>query len=327
MNNFSLTLSKKSVLIISLSFLLAIVLSVIPWDQLRASDYYDRANYIYYIDVTLNKINWFDYSEFLTKIFYEWGWHYFLNFLTSQWGLNSTVILFSISCFVLTISFILVGKTKNLYICLFLINPVYIDFFYSQIRLSFAITFVYLSIIFFNKNRLFSLLFLVPSFFIHTSTFLFIFIFYTAVFLERNSSIGSNLKFLMAMFIGFIVAFVTGPYMSILLGTVEDRRAEYSDMSLPAVYVIYWIGLFLFLLLKYNFGKLKGLNYYYFYITVSILTMIFLNIFLMGYSSRFLAASFPFIALTLSEFIGKNEFFIILFYVFYTLVLWFFWLT
>ncbi|WP_201566383.1 EpsG family protein [Psychrobacter immobilis] len=327
MKNSKFVLKKQTISNITFSFILATIFSLIPWEYFRYAEYYDRVNYINYIDIYVNKIQWFDFSGFLTKILYEWGWHYFLNYLTSQLAFNSSIILFLISLFFLTISFILVSSNKSLFLCFFLLNPMYVDFFYSQIRLSFAIAFIYLSILVFNKNKYLSLVLLLPSFFIHTSSFLFTLIFYTAIFLEKTTLIGSRLKALIAMFIGLMVAFATGPYMSVLLGAVEDRRAEYNDMSSPTLYMIYWIGLFLFFAIKYFSNKLQSLNYYYVYISISILSMVFLNVFLIGYSSRFLVASFPFLVLTIGALKGRSESIIGIIYVFYTMVLWYFWLT
>lgn len=322
------SLSKKKPSTIFLSFSLAVVFSLIPWSYLRNTvGYYDRDYYINYIDISLNRIYWFDFSGFLTKISYEWGWHYFLYYLTSELGLGSDLILFLVSLFVLTISFILISSRKSIYLCLLLLNPLYIDFFYSQIRLSFAIAFIYLSILTFNRNRFLSLLFLLPSFFIHTSSFLFLFIFYSAILLEKNSFITQRVKVSISLLVGCISALVTGPYMSVILSSIEDRRSDYDDLSSPVLYMIYWIGLFIFFMLKYVLKKTESLNYYYFYITLSILTMVVINIFLAGYSSRFIAASLPFFILTLSELRGKQEYFIGVLYVFYTLIIWFFWIT
>ena len=327
MKKYKLSLSKRNILIVCFSFIFAVFLSLIPWDFFRAAEYVDRSNYVNYIDLYPNKIQWFDFSGFLLKILYEWGWHYFLNFMNINLGLNSGAILFLVSMFFLTVSFVLIAVQKRFYTLLFLLNPLFIDFFYSQIRLSFAITFIYLSIIAFNKNKLVSFVLLIPAFFIHTSSFLFAFMFYSAIFLAKTTKIGNRLKFFMSILVGAVVAFVTGPYMSVLLGSVNDRRAEYNDMSSPLLYMVYWIILFLFFMVKYLSGKTQSFNKYYVYITMSILTMVFLNIFMKGYSSRFLAASFPFLILSISGLRGKNDSMVLILYILYTITTWFFWTT
>ena len=166
MKSIKLTLSRKKTLVVTCSFFIALIFSLIPWDFFRAAEYVDRSNYVNYIDLYPNKIQWFDFSGFLLKILYEWGWHYFLNFMNTNLGLNSGAILFLVSTFFLTVSFTLIALQKRFYTLLLLLNPLFIDFFYSQIRLSFSITFIYLSIIAFNKNKLVSFLLLIPSFFI-----------------------------------------------------------------------------------------------------------------------------------------------------------------
>ncbi len=134
-------------------------------------------------------------------------------------------------------------------------------------------------------------------------------------------------KFSISLLVGLIASLAAGPYMSILLGSVGDRRAEYNDMSSPALYMVYWLGLFLFFMIKYFYKKTETLNYYYIYIAMSILTMVFLNVFLIGYASRFLAASFPFLILAMSEIKGKNGTIIRTIYVLYTIILSFFWMS
>lgn len=328
MSMLKVSIKKHNIYILIYSLFLAVILSSIPWEYFRTGGFGDRLYYITYIDFISNRIEWFDFSGLLNKIFNEWGWHYFLNFLQKKFGFDSSVILFLVSLFALTVAFFVVSLYKRFYLCLFLINPMYIDFFYSQIRLSFAIAFVYLSVIMFDKNKLLSVIILIPSFFIHTSSFIFIFIFYSAVFLAKVSFISSIKKYLISLLVGAIAAIATGPYMSVILGSFDDRRAEeYGDFSSPVLYMIYWIGLFLFIGIKAFSNKIDSLNIYYFYITSSILTMVFLSIFLGGYPSRFIVASFPFIILAISEFRGKNEFAISFLYILYTAILWIFWVS
>ena len=331
MKNINIKSDSKSgdykVLVLFLSCALAAILSLIPWEYLRSAEYYDRANYISYIDSYLNRVQWFDFSGIVTKISYEWGWHYFLDVMESGLGLDSGAILFIVSLFVLTVSFLLISSKKNFLVCLFLLNPLYIDFFYSQIRLSFAIAFIFLSIMAFEKHKILSLLLIIPALFIHTSSFLFIFIFYSAIFVTKATFIGQKGRLGISLLVGLIASLAAGPYMSVLLGTIDDRRVEYENMASPFLYIVFWLGLFVFFMLKFLYKKTANLNHYYTYISISVLTMVVLNVFLTGYSSRFLAASFPFLALAMSELKGKNESIVGVIYVFYTLILWIFWMT
>lgn len=327
MNIPKLTLSKENTLIVFSCFCLALVFSAIPWEYFRYQAYSDRKVYINYIDVHLNKVYWFDFSGLPNKIFNEWGWHYFIDYLNSELNFNSGIILFLISLFLLTISFVIVSSSRRIYLCFLLLNPLYIDFFYSQARLSFAITLIYCSIIVYYKNKYLSIFFLLPSLFIHTSSFIFILIFYSAMFLTENSFISQRKKFVISFIIGAFVALITGPFMSIILSSFDDRRAVYGDFSSPILYMSYWLGLFLFIISKCFQRNTNKLNKYYFYISLSILTIVLFSTFLNGYPSRFIAASFPFLILALSDFRRKSDFLVGVLYVMYTIILWFFWLT
>ena len=310
-----------------LSFVLALAVSLVPWELFRNNVFVDRINYTRYIDFYLNRIHWFDFSTFTSKISYEWGWHYFLDFLKSNFGYDSSAIFLVVALLFLTITFTLVSTTKKFYLCFFLLSPSFIDFFYSQIRQSFAMAFIYLSLLVFKRSKILSVLLLIPPLFIHTSSILFVFIFYFAIFLAKNKALSEGSKFIVSLLVGSVLALITGPYMSVILSSFDDRRAEYSDMSSPALYMIYWILLFIFFFIKFLIKDLKDLNYYYFYITMIILTVVVLSYVTGGYPSRFLAASLPFLILTIGSLKGRLDNFAVVGYIFYVIILWFFWLT
>jgi len=326
MNKSWYFVEKNKLFLIISSSLLAFIFSLIPWEKIRFAEYYDRDNYINYIDFYENKVHWFDFSGIISKLSNEWLWHYIIELFNANFGFNSSVILWFISFLFLLISFKYVAYESKLVYIFLLLNPVFIDFFYSQLRLTFAISFLYLSLFFFKKNKLLSFLFLIPGFFIHTSIILFSFIFYFS-YLLLNININQKFKLIFSILVGFVVALLTGPYMSIILGTIEDRRAEYNDMSSPILYMSFWVLFFIYLVCKIFLDKYNLYNKLYYYVSISVLTMVFLNTFLSGYSSRFLAASMPFIILALINLKGRDATFSMLGYIMYLIMLWFFWIT
>lgn len=326
MLNNKIILSKYKITNISFSFFLALIVVLIPWENIRSTEYRDLSAYINYIDNYENRIYWFDYSTLTSKISYEWGWHYFIDLLNNKLGFSSTYVLLVVSVFILTVAFLLISSVKNKRACFLVLNPIYIDFTYAQVRSAFAVAFVTLSIMAFRKNKILSLILLIPALFIHTASFVFVFIFYSA-FLTNKYLESQNKKFIIAVFVGLISSIITGPYMSVLLGLIEDRRVDYKDLSSPILYMSFWVILFLFFLIKFFSGKIKNLNNYYFYLSISILTMIFINIFISGYSSRFLAAAMPFLILTISDLRGKYESLVVIGYINFAIILWFFWLV
>ncbi|MFW6557542.1 hypothetical protein [Acinetobacter baumannii] len=317
--------SKKKLYSPIVAFISTLILCLIPWDEIREVEYYDRENYVNYIDNTLNKINWFDFDGLLSKITFEWGWHKLLQFLTEGLNLNSTIILFSISFFILFSSSIFLIRRHNYFSFLFLINPVFIDFCFSQMRLAFTMFLVYLAYYLQKRGNLLYIPLLLATPFLHTSAVLFIFLFAVSIFINKLKYPAEYTKTMLAFLSGLTVSVVTGPLMSIILGEIGDRRAEYSDMSSPILYMSFWVVMLPYFLMK---GFLeKGNKDFSFYLTIMILSMIGLNIVFSGYSSRFLAACYPVIISALLSLKGKEKPIILISYSAFTIVLWMFWLT
>lgn len=317
-------IKKKSIYSFFLAFISTFLLVLIPWEYLRSTPYVDKANYVSYIDYTLNKTLWFDYDTLLSKISFEWGWHKLI-FIATENSLNSDHIFYIISFFILFVSILLVTLKHNYYSFLFLINPVFIDFCFSQMRLAFTMALIYTAYLLYQRKNLLYITILIATPFIHTSAIIFISVFLIATQLEKWQKLNLNFKNTIAILIGLVLALVTGPMISKILGQLGDRRAEYEDMSSPVLYMSFWVIYFVYLVIKAYTEKLQRNTY--FYVSLIILSMVFFNMFFSGYSSRFLAACFPFIILAMLQLKSKESNLIILGYIAYTTILWFFWAT
>ncbi|MDA0697183.1 MAG: EpsG family protein [Proteobacteria bacterium] len=317
--------SKRKIFVPLVALIAAFFLSLMPWDKLRGSEYYDRNVYVNYIDNVSNKINWFDFDGILTKITFEYGWHFILKYCTEVLQLNSTIILFIISFLIFFCSSIFVIKRHGYWACIFLLNPVFIDFCYSQMRLAFTMALIYIAYYFRTQKKFIYIPLLAVTPFIHTSSVLFIFLFVAATHIEKLKFPANFGKTNLAVICGLMVAVVTGPLMSIILGGIGDRRAEYADFSSPILYMAFYLVLFPYFLLK---GYLeKSDKDFTFYFTIMILSLIALNTVFSGYSSRFLAATFPIIISALLSLKGKEKPIILISYIAFTSLLWIFWLT
>lgn len=320
-----LKVSKNNLLIPLISIVVSLFLSLMPWDKLRGAEYYDRSVYVNYIDNVSNKINWFDFDGILTKITFEYGWHLFLKYCTEVLQLNSTIILFIISFLIFFCSSIFVIKRHGYWAFVFLLNPVFIDFCYSQMRLAFTMALIYIAYYFRTQKNLIYIPLLAVTPFIHTSSVLFIFLFAAATYIEKLKFPENIGKTNLAIICGFVVAILTGPLMSIILGGIGDRRAEYADFGSPILYMAFYLVLFPYFLLK---GYLeKSDKNFTFYFAIMILSLIALNTVFSGYSSRFLAATFPIIISALLAVKGKEKPLILISYIAFTSLLWIFWLT
>ncbi|CAI6148885.1 EpsG family protein [Acinetobacter baumannii] len=317
-------IKKKSAYSFFLALFATFIIVLIPWDTLRSSEYVDRANYVSYIDHTVNKTLWFDYDTLLSKISFEWGWHKLL-YIATENGLNSSHIFMIVSSLIMFFSIFLVITRTKYYGFLFLINPVFIDFCFSQMRLAFTMSLVYLAYILYKRKNILYIPILLSTPFFHTSAVIFIGVFLIATKLEQWEKLNFMFKNTVAIMVGLVLAIVTGPLMSQILGQLGDRRAEYEDMSSPVLYMSFWVIYFVYLAIKAYTEKLE--RNAFFYISLIILGMVFFNVFFSGYSSRFLAACFPIIIIALLQLKSREKQLLILGYAIYTLMLWFFWAT
>jgi hypothetical protein len=295
----NLVVSKKKIFYPLFALFFAFLIPLIPWNDLRSIEYYDRRVYINYIDNVPNKIHWFDFDGFMTKISYEWLWHKILQYCTEVLALNSTVILFTISFLILFSSILFVIYRRNNYwSAIFLFNPIFIDFVVSQSRLAFTMAIIFFAYYLRRRKNIIYIPLLLITPFIHTSSVLFIFLIGVAMYLEENKVMHKYFQNLgktsIAIFAGLLVGIVTGPLMSIILGSVGDRRAEYDDMSSPITHLVFYLVLIPYFLMKGYFEKSN--KDFTFYLTIMLLMIVLLNTIFSGYPSRFIAALFPFLS-------------------------------
>lgn len=304
--------------------LFSLFISFFPWEKFRAYEYTDRLNNYNYITYNTNKIEWFEYNSAISYISYEWLWHFLLNFLSNNLGFSAFFIFFIIS-FLNAISFSkILYKNLGIGAIFLLINPSFIDFNQSQLRLAFASSILGFSYLLFLKNKkilAFILLLFTP--FIHTSSLIFL-IFAFLSFLVNNYFSNNNMKFLILSIIGFFSGFVMGPLRTIILGFVEDRRAEFRDMSSPFIAISFWVVAYLTLGILILLKKIK-LNFEICF-SLIILSLIFSNIFFPIYSSRFISATFPFLLISLFSLPKEFRLIGLVGYSLYSLFLWVFWI-
>lgn len=321
----NLIVKKKSFYTLCLSLLVAFIVASLPWEVWRGIEYYDRSNYINTIDFSVNNIYIFDFDTLLSKFSNEWLWHKLLAISTETFNLNSSQILFFISFLILFTSCLFLSSKYRFLSILFLMNPLFINFMYSQLRLAFAMSLLFIAFYLFKKNNRLYLIFLVATPFIHTSAVIFISVFILAFFLESSKKISPIFKTLLSIGFGAFLGVITGPLMSKILSAMDDRRAEYSDMSSSIVYMSFWLILCLYLILKGLFEKTH--KSFSFYLSLMILTLVALQTVVGGYPTRYLVACFPFLIAAMLENKAKEKYIVLLSYCAYTFILWVYWVN
>lgn len=316
---------KKSFYALCLSLLVAFIVASLPWEVWRGIEYYDRSNYINTIDFSVNNIYIFNFDTLLSKFSNEWLWHKLLAISTETFNLNSSQILFFISFLILFTSCLFLSSRYRFLSILFLMNPLFINFMYSQLRLAFAMSLLFIAFYLFKKNNRLYLILLVATPFIHTSAVIFISVFILAFFLESSKKISPIFKTLLSIGFGAFLGIITGPLMSKILSAMDDRRAEYSDMSSSIVYMSFWLILCLYLILKGLFEKTH--KSFSFYLSLMILTLVALQTVVGGYPTRYLVACFPFLIAAMLENKAKEKYIVLLSYCAYTFILWVYWIN
>lgn len=307
------------------SLLFAFFFILIPWQSILPEIYFnDRLTYKVMVESGFNKILISGYYESLySYIGYEWLWEYITYIFYEKLEFSFNSIFLSITFFNIFLSALLVAKySKNVYI-LFLLNPWYFDFIYSQSRLSLAISLIYLAF-FLKRFWLISIFICISCIFIHTSVILFLFI-YLSIYLIDKYFDTNKVKIIILIFLASLISFLTGELLISILGSLGDRRADAyteTNFSVGLASILPWCLILILILIK-NFNSKKNIYYSYlaiFFLTLSVLSALVFG----GYSLRYLMVGYPIILISLSNDFNFNErkiFF--LFYFIYLFIGWF----
>jgi len=299
----------------------ALLYQIPNWPELFESIYgypmRDRTVYemsLLYFDLPVDYIYSFDPLSTFTR---ELLWNSSLAYLHRNLGFTTDQIFFVISTFVIWRFCVeIVGRAGWPYVLL-LINPLVVDFAFSQLRLACAIA--VLSFFWRGQRGLVAtVLAYVACTSIHTAVILFALIHLAANTLNKTTV--SNAVWLVA--IGFALSFAIGPMREVILGAVGDRRADYQDMSSTPIYLLFWV-LMLGLLLASFKNSLQSVDTRY---TIVILSIVSLNLFTGGYSTRFIAAAFPSLIISMGEYPSKPANIVMLIFIPYAIMQWAYWL-
>lgn len=273
-------------------FFVSLSLALFPWDSVYKSIFVDR--YTYYILITHyeNRIHYVDFDSVLSYITEEWFW----SFLTFLWH---DYLKFDINYFFLIISFLLVYTSLLvlrlhgvLYLSIFFVNPIFIEFFYSQLRLALAMSIIFMAYYLFKTKgaNFIGFFLLLLSLFIHTTSIIFILLIFSFIFIKKDIS-----RFIFSILIPVFLSLMTGTYRYSFLSYIGDRRAEYSDMSGDwYILILYYIILFTMIITWVIKVRAKSFPEWY-YISLSSLSLCFFSYVFHSYPSRFLVALYPFV--------------------------------
>ena len=305
-------------------FFFSLLVSFFPLELIKGKKFVDREYYIDYLIYYSNTIDKAELNNIYDYIFNEWLWHQLIFFLKDDILLSPELIYNSISflCFFVA-SIIIYNKTKSLFFVILLVNPIFVDFYHSQLRLAFAFSIWGVAYLLIDKYKRSAVLFSFLALFIHTASIFFVTYGFFADIITKKK-INNYFKILILILLGFITSILTGPLRYTILSLFEDRRAEYADMTFDLISNSFWFYLLFALVLNFTLFKNRINNYQAY--SIIFLSIVFLNYFTNGYSSRFVAATYPFLLISLSKMNSKLRIIGLSFYLFYTFILTYYWI-
>ena len=301
-----------------------VIMLCVPWQELWNGRFIDRTVYLNKFTVYLARPRFFTGSVLafiVDEVFFE----KIIMLLAGKFNLPLEVIFGAISFLCLFVYSKYLTSKHGLIALIFLVNPMIVEFAFSQLRMALAVSLLMLAL-FRQKQRVLVGVLVALACSIHTASFLIVFIFAAAKFVSLRlaaRSFNGIFCWLALIGAGLAVVMVIGPFRGVILSSVGDRRAEYSNVSQSIMYASFWM----LLLLMTGTQKKK-----YFQTEGNAVAVVFLSVYAGAtafntYNSRFLAASFPFIVSSMLALSLQKRVIIMPVYFLYAGAQWYYWLN
>lgn len=308
--------------------LFMLFMCAVPWVSIYESiyqfPYEDRSVYSHYFLFEESVLSYVKFSGIKDYFINEFLWHYSVISLMNH-GVGLEIIFFCVSFFSLLMPAMLVLKYGKPWMLIFLINPLVVDFSFSQLRSALAVAILILAFILKDRYKYIAIGVVIVAMLIHTASVIFLSIYIFIVFMDgfsRKFRLGKSIYLIFILMFGAMISIALGPLREWILILLGDRRAEYPDMRSSFQYSLFWMLMLFAMIFNYKkmmtsfFGK-------YNYIILSIVTF---NVLHGGYSTRFLAATLPVFILTIFDFERWWKICMLSMFVIYMILQWLFWL-
>lgn len=305
----------------SISF--ASLIFLIPWEMLAGSGFEDRQVYIdklLHQPMVMEEKGVASLREFF---FNEALWDLLIRWSSDALGLSPNA-LFNVITFACLVAFsAYLMNRQGPAALLLLLNPLVIDFAFSQLRMALALTLVLLASL--TSRRVWLYLAVVVAAFLHTAIVLFVVMYLSSVvtgrwFRKRRFPV--LFLGLAAIAGGAVVALLAGPLRANLLTSVEDRRAEYELVAASLSYASYWILLLAVMPLQKARFYRDDVNLFAVACLSSFVSTTLLGVF----GTRFLSAAYPMLMAATLDLARPLREIMLLCYVLYSALQWFYWL-
>ncbi len=307
----------------------SVVYALVPWQSFSGTGAFEDRS-VYYEKISQN-IFVSDEKE-LTNVFdfftNEIVWDLSLKYISQSISVDTEFLFFCISTLTIFVFSVWLAKPFGIASLLLLINPLIVDFAFSQLRSAFAFCLLAIALwLWRQKFKASAICTMVVAAFIHSIIPLSILLFICANLItlyNRNKKYFESA--ILSLIIGAVVVLVLGPMRGAILTSIGDRRVDYQSASISLSYMSFWIFAAGALMIS------KGSREYEHTRTTStnlsiILISIFVGLALINLpSARFLVILYPIIIHSMLMTEAPIKLSLLTAFIFYTTMQWIFWL-
>jgi len=295
---------------------------IIPWIDIRGSDFSDIRNYIERIEYLRQGLPEKEFHG-ITILFSEYLWKYISIIIGKVYndyreGLY-LVSFISISLY----TFFTFRRMNILLVLILLITPMFIDLVLGQLRMSIA--FPLLLMAYELRDTKIFFIPIIIAIFIHSASFIFITVYLILKYMEKNFSIEKLYK--NSIILAFIIAFFMKYGVNIILVAIESSKANYDSIIKPTTvsYSLIWLILALILILKAPIKNIQERVIISFSITM--MSFFFFASVFGIYGQRYVAISIPLIIISINYLPKHYKQAIFLVFILYQFLQFKYWLT
>lgn len=309
--------------VIFLCAVFSIILMLVPWEQIVGRKFEDREVYLHNFMYLQSHIDELEMQGIVSFFVNESLWDFLVRFVVDYVGVDVKTIFYVITFFTLLSFSHYIVKRHGVFSLALLINPLVIDFAFSQLRMAFAASILLLAFNF--KKTAFVILMVIFSCFIHTAVILFVFLYLVSYFIKNKISdraFSRVIMFGLLIATGLVMALVVGPLRGGVLSYLGDRRAVYEVASSSILYASFWFLFLGFTCLQKNYFFEVRNNLFAILCVSSFLSMTVLAV----PGLRFISAAFPFIVSSILQFDRSVRLIAIQIFSAYVVLQWSLWL-
>ncbi len=322
MNSVRENIFDSRLVVVLVAFIFAFTFTSIDWEYVFGNKLEDRHVYYFIFQGKPDYDIDFNVDTFFFYLFNEQLWNKGVRWLNISVGLSLDEIFSGVTFFVALSYSYFVGSRVGIAAIPLIVNPIFIDLAYSQLRMAAAM--VLLLLAFNSRVKVFGFALVCAAFFIHTASFLFCFIVFVVHFVIKFSekyNYQNIVSCSLLVLTGATVAIVVGPLRVWILEFFGDRRVNYDVDASTWSYASVWV----FLLAMSYFQRREFFRDYSNAIAVTFLSVFVFCTAFSVYGLRFLAAALPFIFVALFRFGHVERPLVILIFLAFSIVQWIYW--